>query len=188
MKNDTPKDLLRPVEADGIQEFDNQLPRWWVWLFYITTIIGVVYAINLHMAGGETLIQAYNSGIEEQKNALSQASASSGSDGDGSQAWSITDPESIAKGKEDYTINCVPCHADDGGGGIGPNLTDKHWLHGNTPDELVKVIADGVPEKGMVPWKPVLGEAKVRQLASYVWSLQGTTPKNPKEPQGDLKE
>jgi cytochrome c oxidase cbb3-type subunit 3 len=192
MKNDNQKDLLRPVEVDGIQEFDNQLPRWWVWLFWITTIVGVVYAVNLHFAGGESLIQSYDLGLEEQKNLLN---ASASSDPNGNAAgesslggWAIDDPSAIAAGKEAYAVNCIACHADDGGGGIGPNLTDKNWIHGGKPEEIVKVIGEGVAEKGMVSWKPILGDAKVRELASYVWSLQGTTPKNPKAPEGDLRE
>ncbi len=184
------KDQLRPGEADGIQEFDNKMPRWWVLLFYISTIIGVVYAVYIHGFGGETLIAAYDKTLTEE--AAQKLQAESAPDESGNSGPSLADKMKTAAyieaGKPIYDVNCAPCHGPDGGGSIGPNFTDKYWLHGGKPEDVMKVISDGVIEKGMIAWMPILGKQKIEEVAAYVLSLQGTTPTNPKEPQGTVAE
>jgi cytochrome c oxidase cbb3-type subunit 3 len=184
------KDKVRAVSADGIQEFDNPMPTWWVSLFYLTVIVGIAYGIYKYSFHGETLIEAYNSDL-----AVPVAATTAPSDVGAQEvpanapraplAERVKDPAMIAAGKATFSTFCAPCHGPDGGGVIGPNLTDRFTLHGSTPEQVVKVISDGVLEKGMASWKPALGQAKVEEVASYVLSLVGTTPASPKAPQGD---
>ena len=181
-------DKVRPVSADGIQEFDNQLPTWWVGLFYLTVVIGIAYGLYKYTFNGESLIEAYNTELAAPVVAAPTAPAPD------SAAVSVSavplaerfkDPAMIAAGKATFTTYCTPCHGQDGGGIIGPNLTDHFSLHGHSPEQIVQVISEGVLEKGMASWKPTLGQAKVEEVASYVFSLIGTTPLAPKAPQGE---
>ncbi len=183
------KDQVRPVEADGIKEFDNKLPRWWVWLFITTVVWGVIYLFYMEVMGGETLIQTFNK--EQHENQVEQQANQQSAGEEGSQIDLVTamaSDDNKTEGKEVFTVNCIPCHGPDGGGVIGPNLTDKYWIHGAKPENIVAVITSGVPEKGMIAWAPILGQEKVIQVAAYVLSLQGSTPANPKAPEGNLQE
>jgi cytochrome c oxidase cbb3-type subunit 3 len=94
-------------------------------------------------------------------------------------------PATVARGKEVFTSTCAPCHRADGGGNIGPNLTDEFWLHGSAPDKIWKTVHDGVPAKGMAAWAPVLGEARVASAVAYVLTLRNTNVPNGKAPQGE---
>lgn len=198
MKDDE-KEIIRPVEADGIQEYDNQLPRWWLWLFCGTIVYGTAFWIYKEVLDGESIIESYNDDIAEIENIRLEAAKAQeaeqksqvDSEGGGntlSLAEKLKSPEYIAEGKATYASFCLPCHGPDGGGTIGPNLTDHFWLHGSSDEEIVKVISNGVPEKGMVAWLPVMGKKKVEQAAAYIISLIGTTPAKPKPPQGEKSE
>jgi cytochrome c oxidase cbb3-type subunit 3 len=92
----------------------------------------------------------------------------------------------LEKGKVIFTANCAACHGQNGEGLVGPNLTDDYYLHGNKVEDLVRVISKGVPEKGMIPWEASLKPAQIVEVASYIHSLHGTKPANPKEAQGEL--
>ena len=81
---------------------------------------------------------------------------------------------------------CAACHAADGGGGVGPNLTDDYWLHGGSAKDIFKTITYGQPDKGMKSWKDDYSPLQIQQITSYVMSLHGTKPSTPKEPQGDI--
>lgn len=89
-----------------------------------------------------------------------------------------------SEGKKVFKQNCVACHGQKGEGIVGPNLTDDYWLHGNKLSDVVKVITNGVPAKGMMAWKPQLSTAQIQAVASYVLSLKGAVPANGKAPQG----
>jgi len=91
-------------------------------------------------------------------------------------------------GKAIFKLRCITCHAADGGGGIGPNLTDAYWLHGDSYHDILQVIANGVPEKGMLPWKSVLSPAGIRDVAEFVTTLAGTSPAHPTGPEGVFSE
>ncbi len=97
----------------------------------------------------------------------------------------LTDAESLQKGQLIFVQNCSKCHGAQGEGGIGPNLTDDYWIHGDgSINEIIRVIRNGVPVKGMIAWKTILPPEKIHQVASYVLSLRGTNPPNAKPPQG----
>jgi cytochrome c oxidase cbb3-type subunit 3 len=97
----------------------------------------------------------------------------------------FTDDQSIAEGKAIFEQNCFPCHGMNGEGGVGPNMTDEYWIHGARMGDVVKIVTAGVPEKGMVPWGPILKEDGVKKVASYVITLRGTNPPNAKAPEGE---
>jgi len=99
----------------------------------------------------------------------------------------LTDDASLAAGKKIWDTQCFTCHLNDGGGSIGPNMTDNYWIHGGDMASIVNLIKVGVPTKGMIPWEATLTPDEIMQVSSYIKvKLVGTTPAVPKAPQGDL--
>ncbi|MFY7928176.1 MAG: cbb3-type cytochrome c oxidase N-terminal domain-containing protein [Oligoflexus sp.] len=183
-EHDKDKEVVRPYVADGIEEYDNPLPPWWVWLFNITIAFGIVYLIwyhVLHKPGLEAELAAEKAAFQKQK--AEQAAALAASAGD--LLTRLKDPAKVVEGKDLYVTNCVACHGQLGEGTVGPNLTDKFWIHGGEPDQIMAVIQHGVPSKGMVAWEPILGPQKIEAVTAYVLSLKGTNPPNGKAPEGD---
>ena len=98
----------------------------------------------------------------------------------------MQDPEHWAAGKKLWDTNCMACHLLDGGGIVGPNMTDDHYINVRVITDIPNVVRNGVVEKGMTPWKGILSENQIAQVAAYAASLRGTTPATPKEPQGEV--
>ncbi|MEO7361532.1 MAG: cbb3-type cytochrome c oxidase N-terminal domain-containing protein [Gemmatimonadaceae bacterium] len=168
---------------DGIQEYDNPMPRWWLLTFAGTIIFSVVYLFNVGPIGrGKGPIADY----EADMKAFAAAHPSTGDAPVSAEVLVALSKDAAAMqlGKQTFTTNCVSCHGADGGGMIGPNLTDKFWLHGSTLPDIYKTIANGVLDKGMPPWSKILKPEQVRAVTVYVGSLKGTTPANPKAAQG----
>jgi cytochrome c oxidase cbb3-type subunit 3 len=180
-------DVLTDHEYDGIRELDNRLPPWWTALFYVTIIFSVIYLLHyqvlqtgptqdeeyeMEMALAEEQIQAYKAGL-----ALSI---------DETNVEITEDATALAEGEQIFVSQCAACHANDGGGGVGPNMTDEYWIHGGDIKDLFATIKYGVPQKGMISWESQLTPGQMQSVASYILTLQGTTPANPKEPQGEL--
>ncbi len=182
------EEILLDHDYDGIKELDNHLPPWWKWTFYVSIIFAVVYLILHHVVDTMPLqTEEYLTEVsiaEEQKRAL-QASLPE-TVIDESNVEQLADAGSLAKGKQVYNISCAQCHKESGAGGIGPNLTDDYWLHGGTMTDVYRTIKVGVPEKGMISWESTLSVAQMQQVASYIMTLRGTNPDNPKAPQGEL--
>ena len=171
--------LLLDHEYDGIQELDNNLPRWWVWLFVLCTFYAVLYMAYYHILGqGDTMASAYAKEMTVG-NALKDAAQSQFEASLGSLEPS-KDPVVIAKGHQIFGTYCAPCHRADGGGLVGPNLCDDYWIHGDKFSDNLKTIINGVPEKGMLTWKGVLTPSDIHTVASYIYTLRGTHPVNPK--------
>jgi cytochrome c oxidase cbb3-type subunit III len=171
---------LRPYEADGIQELDNNLPTWWVGVLISTTIFAVLYMFYVHGMEGTSIKKEYADSLLVKF----EAQKSEGGEPTELNAM-IGNKLSIEKGKEVFVANCVPCHGANGEGVIGPNLTDEFWLHGGQPDKIFATIMEGAVEKGMPPWGPVIGELKARLVTAYIASLKGSKPTNAKAAQGD---
>ena len=172
---------------DGIRELDNKLPPWWVGMFYVTIIIGVsffMYDVVLDMNGssGDRYEQEMAMAEESKKARL----AALGSQIDESSVKQLTDENALAAGQAEFVAKCAACHLADGGGSVGPNLTDKYWLHGGSVQDVFKTIKYGVPAKGMIAWESQLTPTQMQNIASFILSLQGTTPATPKDPQGEL--
>lgn len=98
----------------------------------------------------------------------------------------LTDKAGVGAGMKIFQEKCTACHGAEGGGAVGPNLTDDFWLHGGSVQDVFKVIKYGVPEKGMISWEKQLSPTDIQKVASFVLSLKGTKPANAKEPQGEL--
>lgn len=166
MSRDTNEIMGHAADNDGIEEYDNPLPDWWLGLFVFSVVWGVIYAIDFHFVSHRS-----QSGWYEAE----MASAA--------EMWPQSDKpvavemsaEMVAKGQEVYSANCVPCHAADLTGGIGPNLIDTEWIHGGSPEQVSATITNGVPAKGMLSWGPILGPEKIAQVTAFVLS------KGPKE-------
>lgn len=172
---------------DGVQEYDNPLPGWWVWIFVATIAWSVLYVIDVPVLGrGKGRIADYEremkawharQAAEASRNPLANAT-------DESLRAALDDSDVRALGKTTFAANCFACHGADGGGGIGPNLTDEYWLHGARPTEVLHTVSNGVVEKGMPAWSQTMKPEQVRAVAVHVLSLEGTHPATPKAPQG----
>ncbi len=179
--------LLMNHEADGIRELDNRLPRWWVWLFYLTTVFAVVYLGYYHVYGrlrpGKVKLSADEYLEEMAVGALLKSNAMASFEAQIPTIEPSKDPVVVAQGKQLFLNYCSPCHRADGGGLVGPNLTDDYWIHGSNFTDNVRTIWNGVPEKGMITWKNSLKPKQVHEVASYIYTLRGTHPANPKPPE-----
>jgi cytochrome c oxidase cbb3-type subunit 3 len=177
------KDVVRPNVVDGIEEYDNPLPPWWVWLFNLSILYAFAYMIWYHVLdkpGLDAELMADRKALAE-KAALNQPAVASADD----LANLVNDPKRVEEGKGIYDANCAPCHGQKGEGTVGPNLTDRYWLHGGDADQILSTIAEGVPAKGMIAWGPILGQQKIESVLAYVMSLKDTNPPNAKAPEGD---
>ncbi|HMM12012.1 MAG TPA: cbb3-type cytochrome c oxidase N-terminal domain-containing protein [Bacteroidales bacterium] len=175
--------LIKDHEYDGIRELDNDMPSWWVWLFIITIVFSLVYLVRLWVFRADDLIQ-------EKEFQKEMAAAPKVNRPVEELAMAVLDDElSISNGMETWNKICSVCHLADGGGLVGPNMTDNYWIHGNRVEDLFDVITNGVIEKGMIPYKDQLSPRQRLEVISFIMlRLQGTTPANPKAPEGVLYE
>jgi cytochrome c oxidase cbb3-type subunit 3 len=180
--NDQNEPLLLEHEADGIRELDNKLPRWWVWLFYGTTIYAVFYFVHYHVFGTGK-IMAHEYAAEMKVGDVIKSASMAKFEQSLATIAPATDPQVLAGGKATFLKLCAPCHRADGGGLVGPNLTDDYWIHGSNFVDNVRTIWNGVPQKGMVTWKGTLKPSEINAVASYIFTLRGTHPPNPKLPE-----
>jgi cytochrome c oxidase cbb3-type subunit 3 len=171
--------LLLDHEYDGIQELDNNLPAWWVWLFYITIIFSAAYMVYYHVYhAGDKSFAENGQQVAEYKSEMQAGEAlKAAAMGKFEASLAALQPSKDAvvldNGKVAYNKFCAPCHRVDGGGLVGPNLTDDYWIHGSNYVDSVKIIWDGVPAKGMVTWKTVLKPDEIQAVASYIYTLRG---------------
>jgi len=187
-ENKPDQDHLLEHSYDGIQEFDNPMPRWWVYLFWATIIFSILYFFNVPGFGiGKGRIADYDRDIAAAASADAKRKAAQPAGASGEQLTAMTkDASVVALGKQVFGQNCAACHRADAGGQIGPNLADDYWLHGGTLEKIHKTVVDGVLEKGMPPWGKVLKPNQLDAVVAYIYTLRGTNPPNPKAPQGDL--
>jgi cytochrome c oxidase cbb3-type subunit 3 len=180
-------DILLDHDYDGIRELDNVLPPWWVNLFYATIIFGLVYIVRFHVVNDYTQAQEFDqevalANIEIEKNKAANPVEEVTVD----KVTLLTDAESLAKGKEIFVNACAACHKADGGGTVGPNLTDEFWINGGGIKNVFKLIAEGSKNNPtMVGWAKTLGTKEVQKVSSYVISLQGTKPAGAKPAEGE---
>lgn len=162
------KDVLlgHAADNDGIDEYDNPLPDWWLGLFFVTFVASVVYAVDYHFVS--------NRSQEARYEAEMLAAAERWPEQDAPSELSFDDA-TLAAGKQVYAQTCLACHGADMTGGIGPNLVDAEWIHGGEAEQVVKTISEGVAAKGMPAWGPVLGPEKVSQVAAWILSSGGQT-------------
>ena len=182
-------DVMTDHDYDGIKELDNVLPPWWVAGFYITIAIGIFYYIQVFTNSEEyNQEKEYAAEVAKGKAEVEQYKKDHPELYDDANLIALTDPVDIAKGKELFASKtCTACHLADGGGSIGPNLTDENWILGGGFNNIFNTISKGGrPGKGMIAWKGTINQKERQQLSSYILTLQGTTPENPKAPEGDV--
>lgn len=179
--------LLLDHDYDGIRELDNKLPPWWLYLFYGGIIFGGIYFVHYEIMGGDDQETEFRKEMAQAKIDVAKYMLTAPDRMDESKVTKLTDAPSINTGKGIFMNNCVACHRADGGGQIGPNLTDNHWLFGGDIKNLFHTIINGGRDgKGMVAWKGTLKPTEIQQVASYVLSLQGSNPKDAKAPDGEV--
>jgi len=185
----TPTDDQEPRlldhEYDGIHEYDNPLPRWWLWIFYASIVYSILYWFNVPGIGvGAGRLASYEADVAgAQARATALAAEAPGMTEDALLALTRED-EARDRGRTTFGQMCVSCHGPDGGGVIGPNLTDDAWIHGGKPMEIHRTVTEGVLEKGMPAWGRMLTPDDLNAVVAYVITLRGTTPASPKAPEG----
>lgn len=176
------KERLLEHEYDGIKEYDNPTPRWWTWIFWVSVVFSIVYVVDPRQTFA-------GPGREEEYKAQLQAAEArwpkpAGGIDAAALAALAADPNAIALGKTTFGSYCASCHRADGGGLIGPNLTDDYWLHGGKLTDIHKTITEGVLAKGMPPWQKLLKPEQINAVTAYVASLHDSHPKDAKAPEG----
>lgn len=179
------KELLIAHDYDGIQELDNPIPAWFMYLFYITIIFAVGYLLNYHVFHtGQLQYEEYKTEMVQADAAKKLYLSKAANQVDENTVKLVKDPAVLAAGQAVFKQNCVACHGDHAQGMVGPNLTDDFWLHGHKVNDLFKTVKYGVLAKGMPTWEKVLSPGQISAVVNYVKSLHGTNPANPKAPQG----
>jgi len=180
-------EIILDHNYDGIKELDNNLPPWWLYGFYASIIFAGIYLARYHVFDGATQKDEYLAEVAEAKAAVEAYKENAKDLIDANTVELLTGTEDINAGKAIFSGNCAACHKIDGGGGIGPNLTDSYWILGGGIKNVFNTISEGGRAgKGMVSWKTDLKPEEIAQVASYVLSLHSTTPLDPKEPEGEL--
>jgi cytochrome c oxidase cbb3-type subunit 3 len=180
-------DILLDHDYDGIKELDNVLPPWWVYMFYITIVFAFVYLLRFHVFNDYTQAEEFETEMATARAEVEKYKLTAPDLMDKDKVTLLKDASALAFGKKLYEVNCVACHRADGGGSIGPNLTDNQWILGGGIKNVFNTLMEGGREgKGMVPWKATIKPSDLQKVASYLLSLQGTNPKDAKAPEGDV--
>ena len=178
------QDQVLDHDYDGIREYDNRLPTWWLTILYGTVAFAFLYWAWFHTLGAAPTPDERYQG-ELVKAAEAELARMEGQElNDETLRLMSTIPAQVQNGKQIFEQFCVVCHADQGQGNVGPNLTDSYWLHGGLPMDLFRTVTHGVPDKGMVAWGNQLGPSRVRSVVAYILSLRNTNVPG-KEPQGE---
>lgn len=154
--------LGHAAEADGIEEFDNRMPNWWLGLFYATIVWAVAYGVHYHFIARRSQVKQLAAEMAAADRRWPRQAAAA------ADTTLAMTHEAVEAGEAIFKANCVSCHGEDLRGKIGPNLLDTIWIHGGRPQDILHTISAGVPEKGMITWGPILGPEKVAQVAAYV--------------------
>ncbi len=184
---DEEDEIILEHDYDGIKELDNVLPPWWVYLFYTTIIFSVVYLVRFHVVGDYTQKEEFEEAMELAELEKSKLPKDASEEISYETVVAVTDAESLAKGKEIFNNACAACHKADGGGLVGPNLTDKHWINGGGIKNIFKIISEGSKNNpSMVAWKSNLSSKDIQSVSSYILTLAGTNPPDAKAAEGEI--
>jgi cytochrome c oxidase cbb3-type subunit III len=182
------KDVLLDHDYDGIKELDNVLPPWWVGLFYACIVFAIIYLVRFHVVGDYTQDEEFVAEMVAQDKAVEEYLKTAPDQMNKDKVTLLTDASALAEGKKIFESNCIACHRADGGGAIGPNLTDANWILGGGIKNVFNTLMEGGrPGKGMVAWKESIKPTELQKVASYVLSLQGSNPKEPKPTEPEAK-
>jgi cytochrome c oxidase cbb3-type subunit 3 len=181
-------DILLDHDYDGIRELDNDLPPWWKYGFYLTVFVAVIYLINYHIAGtGDLQGVEYDKAVAQAKIEIEEYMKTAANNVDETTIKQLEGAD-LTSGKDLFIASCAACHGKEGQGGVGPNLTDKYWLHGGSLPDVFKSIKYGWVDKGMKSWKEDLSPVQIAQISSFIKTITGTNPAGAKVAQGDLFE
>lgn len=184
---DNEDQLLLDHDYDGIKELDNNLPPWWVYLFYACIIFGVVYMVRFEVLGADNQEMELKKEVAQAKIDIAEYMKTAPDMMDEKTVTLLTDPADLAAGKEIFTTNCAACHRADAGGQIGPNLTDDKWILGGGIKNVFHTLVNGGRDgKGMISWKGTLKPKEMQKVASYILSLKGSNPPDAKAPEGEV--
>ena len=178
------QDQVREHTYDGIQEYDNQLPNWWLFILYASIVFSVGYWLVFHTFGVADLPVAR---YEQEMTAAREAQVARMAEmelTDETLEMMATVPSRVEQGREIFQTYCTVCHLEQGQGLVGPNLTDKYWIHGGEPLDIYDTVMNGVLDKGMAAWGNQLGPSRVQSVTAYVLTLRGTEVPG-KAPEGD---
>ena len=180
-------EIILDHNYDGIKELDNNLPPWWLYAFYASIVFAVIYNVRYDILDGPDQADEIAAEYADANKAIEEYKKTAKDLVDFETVTLLTDASDMDAGKKIFEANCVACHMADGGGGIGPNLTDENWILGGGIKNVFKTLVEGGRDgKGMISWKSTLKPSEMQQVGSYVLSFQGTTPANPKAPEGDV--
>jgi cytochrome c oxidase cbb3-type subunit III len=169
---------------DDIEEEDNRLPNWWLFILFATMVFGFAYWYVYQTAKLQpSLREVYQAQVDDL---IAKRAAANPTSPEALLAIAH-DPVKLAEAEKVFHATCAACHGMKGEGIIGPNLTDGYWLHGKEPADLLRSALEGFPAKGMPAWGQILGPEKCVQAAAYVYSLRNTNVKG-KAPQGEKLE
>lgn len=178
--------IMTDHSYDGIRELDNKLPPWWLYGFYLTIVFSIGYLLYYHVFSmGKLQEEEYIAEMQRTELEVQAYLASMDNLIDESSVEFTDDQLDLDAGREIFISKCSACHGQQGEGGVGPNLTDKFWMHGGDVPAIFKTIKYGVPSKGMIAWQSQLSPKEMQQVASFIYTLEGTNPPNQKEAQGD---
>jgi cytochrome c oxidase cbb3-type subunit 3 len=177
------RDVDTGHDYDGIREYDNRLPNWWLWTLIVSIVFGYGYWMYFQtFHAGASSHEAYLAELERADAAAAARAAARGALTDEALAAFAADATRVAAGKVLFGQYCVACHGPEAAGLIGPNLTDNAWIHGGTPTAILQTVTTGVAAKGMPSWGPVLGPDKVENVVAFVLTLRGkNVPGKPAE-------
>jgi cytochrome c oxidase cbb3-type subunit 3 len=179
------KELLIAHDYDGIQELDNPIPAWFMYLFYATIIFAAGYLLTYHVFNiGQLQYDEYKTEMVQADIAKKVYLSKAANRVDENTVKFTSDPAALASGQAIFKTTCAACHGEHAQGNVGPNLTDNYWLHGGKINDLFKTIKYGVLSKGMPTWEKQLSPKQISDVANYIKSLHGTNPAGAKEPQG----
>lgn len=180
----TGDEIVAGHDYDGIKELNNPMPKWWLWLFYLSIVFAAIYMLRYHvLKTGDSQANEYAKEMAlAAKNTRSTATKAI----DESNISFLSDQASLDAGKATFDKLCAVCHLKNGEGLVGPNLTDEYWVHGGSMNDIYKIIVDGNPSKGMISWKGQLTPENIQEVASYIYTLEGTNPPNQKAAEGKI--
>jgi cytochrome c oxidase cbb3-type subunit 3 len=182
-----PNDELTGHEYDGIQEFDNPLPGWWKWLFVGSIIYAFPYYAYYHFGATGRSIEDQWAVAAAENARLQFAEIGELKPDKLTLVKYLNDPTWLGVGKSVYKTNCVSCHGAEGGGLVGPNLTDEHYKNVKTIEDMYRVINNGAGAGAMPAWQNRLDQNERILVAAYVASMRGTEPSgSPKGPEGNV--
>lgn len=181
------QEIVLDHNYDGIQELDNNLPPWWVYGFYASIVFAAVYLIRFEVFNDYTQIDEYEDAVAKAQIEIEEYRKTAKDLIDVNTVQLLTEVSDLNAGKSIFEGNCAACHKVTGAGGIGPNLTDDHWILGGGIKNVFNTISEGGRSgKGMVAWKSDLKPSQMAQVASYVLSLHGSKPPDAKAPEGEI--